>query len=241
MKVLNEILENKKRLLIIITVIILCICIFLYDNSSIISRKDKKKNYVYTVMKYRNVYYGDEVYDEIPAINLVGDKFDKINKSIVDNYNSVVQMNEYDYDYEYSISGSILALKITYAYYENSESLEPTRYFQTIHVDLKTGKILSDDDILSRFNATKADVYNVLDKDFRIYYKNLVDGKFYTEEECNYSCFLSNRGITDDYTDGVSYYIQDGMLTVFKFFNRTSKYKEEEYFYDEDYQFIVKK
>lgn len=242
MKILDKIMSNKKLCIIVSIVIVVCICLFIYfyNNSKFIEKKDNKKGYVYTIKQYENAVYGDNYYDEVPAINLVGEKFDKLNTSIMDNYYSVSKMTEYNYDYEYSRSGNILALKITYAYYENDTDDEAIRYFQTIHIDLKTGKILSDEDILNKFNVTKEDVNTVLDKDFKMYYDNLVAGKFYTRDECDYNCFLNNRGITTNYSDGVSYYIQDGVLTVFKFFNTTSSYGEEEYFYSEDYQFVVK-
>ena len=131
-------------------------------------------------------------------------------------------------------------MKIEYAYFEDNNLYEATRSFQTIHIDLKNGNILSDDDILKMYNINKEYINSYLETKFNTYYNDLVEGKFYTKEECNYECFLNNRGITTNYSDNVSYYIQDGVLTLFKFYYSASDYLEQQYFNDENYQFIIK-
>lgn len=233
---------SKKNRLIFVCLLIVFIVFFAfyyyYNYINFIPKTDNKKDYIYTASRFEDPYEEDS-YDEVPAINLEGEKFDKINAAILENYNSVRNMNEYDYKYEYSISKNILALKIAYGYYSDS-SLEPNRYFQTFNIDLRNGHFLTNSEILDKYKLKEDDVNEYLKYQFRQYYNNLVEGEFYTKEECDYNCFLKNRGITGKYTDDISYYIQDGVLTAFKFFYTRSDYEEEQYFVLEDYQFVIK-
>lgn len=235
MKMFNK-AKNKFLIIIIIACFVLAGLFYYFLNKNI-SKIDISKDYVYS-----NEIYGtdEDGYIEVPKINLKGEKIDRINKLIKDNYDSISRLEEYDYNYEYSISKNILALKIEYAYFEDNNLYEATRSFQTIHIDLKNGNILSDDDILKMYNINKEYINSYLETKFNTYYNDLVEGKFYTKEECNYECFLNNRGITTNYSDNVSYYIQDGVLTLFKFYYSASDYLEQQYFNDENYQFIIK-
>ncbi len=237
-------MDNKYIYIGVAIIIVICIIIgiiyYNYNNSNFIDKKYESKEYIYTAAQYENEVEDDE-YFEIPAINLKGEKFETINTAIINNFSSVSEMTEFDYDYEYSISKNILALKITYAYYENINSVEPTRYFETFNIDLRNGRILTDSEILDKYKLTDEQVNRYLESKFTNYYDRLVSGKFYTKEECNYECFLENRGITGKYTDNASYYIQDGVLTLFKYFKINSKYEEEQYFGNEDFQFVIKK
>ena len=204
-----------------------------------ISKKDENKEYVYMVEHQSNMHE-EGIVDKIPVINLDLETIDELNNSIMNNYLEVSKKGEYDYSYEYSKSENILALKITYAYFQSNTSMYPMRYFETFNIDLKTGKILTDDEILKKYNLSKERVNIFIGSKFKGFYNDLVDAKYYTEQECNYKCFLKNRGISDNYLNGVSYYIEDGSLTAFKYFYTYSDYNEEEYFKNENYQFIVK-
>ena len=237
-------IPNSSKIIVLAIVIVVCGIIgygiyYYFNYVNFISKVDNSKPYIYTVEKHENPYQED-VSDKIPTINLVGSKFDRINKAIKDNYDKVSQLDEYDYGYEFSKSRNILALKITYAYYPSKEANHQRRYFETFNIDLRNGKILSNADILKKFNLSEKQVNSFMEAKFKAFYKDLVAGKFYTEKECNYECFLENRGITSNYLNNASYYIENGDLTLFKYYFMYSDYLEEQYLENVGYQFLIK-
>ena len=61
--------------------------------------------------------------------------------------------------------------------------------------------------------------------------------KGYIEEmECDYTCYLGYRGVTD-YLEDINYYIKDGKLVVYKPFIYSSIFGEEEYFTEDSFIF----
>lgn len=237
--------RNNSLSILIICGLVALVCFgsyFILTGNKIIyvNKKNDDKEYVYTIKSFENPYQ-ENVYDEIPTINLVGEEFDNINESIVKKYEQVSNKVDYDYSYEFNQSDNILALKITYAYYPNDTAIYPIRYFDTYNISLKSGKVLNDKQILKMYKLESFQVNDFLESKFKGFYSNLVNRNFYTEKECNYKCFLDNRGISDNYLNGTSYYIENGSLTVFKYYYIYSDYMEEEYFKNTNYQFIVKK
>ncbi len=235
--------KTKKRsfiFLVIVFIIVGFMCYYFINNNYDTKKKIDSKPYIYTIKQELNSFQ-DNIYDEIPTINLVGKKFDELNTAILNNYKEVSAKVEYDYNYEYNQSKNILSLKITYAYYPDEESIYPMRYFETINIDLRDGKILSEDEILHKYHLTKEKVNFYLEAKFKEFYGDLVKKGYYTENQCNYDCFLKNRGISNNYLNGTSYYIENNSLTLFKYFYIYSDYLEENYFKDENYQFIIKK
>ena len=144
--------NNKHKLVLIFVfcVIILFVLYFIFSyyqrNSLSVEKMDVNKDYVYTIKKVENSFQEDS-YDLVPKINLKGQKFSSINEEIMNNYLSVSNNDDYDYSYEFNKSGNILSLKVTYAYFKDN-SIYPIRYFKTFNINLKNGKILSDEEIL---------------------------------------------------------------------------------------------
>ncbi len=227
-----------------ILVSITCIIIYFYLNNrqNYQEKLIKDKDYIYTAHRYKNSYTesDSEVYDEIPSINLVGDTYKILNQEIEDKYLDIKTHIPYLYQYEYSQSKNILSLAIKYSYYEN-DSLYPTTYFDTYNIDLETGKILTDNDLLKLYNISKKQIEVYLEAKFRGYYDEIVKSGYYTESECSYPCFLKNRGISTNYLDNISFYVDDGNLTLFKYYYKDSDYDEGGYFKDYSYKFLIKK
>ena len=238
--------NNTLSILVICGLIaVICFCLYFITNFanntiSYVDKKNSDKEYVYTIKKQENSSQ-DGVYDEVPTINLDTEEFTKINNNILKKYEEISTKSDYDYSYKFNQSDNILALKITYAYYPNDTAIYPIRYFETYNINLKNGKVLSDEEILKMYRLKSEKVNEFLEAKFKGFYSDLVNSKFYTEKECNYKCFLSNRGISDNYLNGTSYYIENGSLTVFKYYYIYSDYNEDEYFKNTNYQFIVKK
>ncbi|MBO5414681.1 MAG: hypothetical protein J6A17_03530 [Bacilli bacterium] len=237
--------QNSNLLILIVCGLIAVVCfgsyfIMNHINKEVVyvEKKDSSKEYVYTIKKEENTF-DEGTYYEVPSINLNGEQIDKINESILNKYDEVSKNSEYDYSYEFNKSDNILAVKVTYAYYPNKNARYPIRYFDTYNIDLVDGKVLTDEEILDLYDVSSKEVNLFLKSKFKKYYTDLVNNKFYTERQCNYKCFLKNRGISDNYVNSTSYYIDKGSLTAFKYFYIYSDYEEEKYFKNTNYQFII--
>lgn len=232
----------------IIIAVVCCLISFIMITSKLNKYVDKKntdKEYIYTVKKEKNK--GQEgVYNKVPTINING--YEEINKAILTTYNTIVKNNEeYNYKYKYSQSKNILSLAITYSYYpknsQNELELLPKTYFDTYNIDLKTGSLIKDNELLSEFSVDEAKINSFLKSKFVNYYNELIGLKYFTKKECNYDCFLANRGITKDYIKDSSYYVEKGSLILLKFYYKGSyikDYKEEDFFNEDTYEFVIK-
>lgn len=228
-------------LIMLLVLIILGLLIYYFSyNEVYISKIDNSKDYIYTVSTKENIYQEGK-YDKIPKININNNKIQKINDAIINNYNDVSKKVEYDYYYKYSKSKNILSLLVAYAYYQSETDNEPVRNFETINIDLKTGNILNDDEILKMYHLTKNQVNDYLGVKFLNFYNGLVKNKYFKKKDCSYECFLKNRRISDNYLNGVNFYIENNSLIAYKFFYTVSSYNEQYYFNTNDYEFIIKK
>ena len=233
--------NNRSYLILAIVLLVIAIGLIIYyfiNNRNYISKKDNSKDYIYTVKKVKNQFQDNE-YMNVPTINLEGKVFDNLNKAILDGFEELTDSVEYDYNYEFSKSKNILSLMIEYGYFTEGSDY-PERVFETFNIDLRDGHFLTNDEILKKYRLTSKEVNNYLESKFNGFYKDLIAGDFYTEKECNYDCFLKNRGISSNYLENANYYIDNGSLTLFKYFKPYSAYEEEQYFYEENYQFVVK-
>ena len=229
---------------ILIAILSMVICFIMLNKKEeviYIDKKNAKKDYVYTIKKDIN-QTADGITNEIPTININNSKIETINNKILTNYNNVSSLpDEYEYGYEYSVNDKkhILSLIVKYSYIPEKVNKMVT-YFDTYNIDLLTGDIISDDDLLKRYDIKKDKLSEFIGAKFENYYREIVKKKYYTKEECDYACFLKNRGLTDDYLKGVSLYVKDNSLVMYKFYFMVSKYHEEEYFADTSYDIVVK-
>lgn len=232
---------NFKYLIIVFIVIFLLYAIsaMVYHTFFYIEKKDKNKEYIYTLRKDA-VKFQDNVYSRVPYINLKGEKFDKINQTILANYEKIILQDDYDYDYDYSKSKNILSLKISYSYFNNNED-NPTRYFKTYNINLNDGHIYTDKELLEKYHISEGRLNKFLETKFQSYYNDLVKYKYFSKNECDYKCYLKNRGISEDYIEDISLYVDNGSLVLYKFFKTYSEFEEEGYFTDVTYRFIIKK
>ncbi len=206
-----------------------------------IDKKNQKKDYVYTVKKVKNET-SDGLSDKIPSINIDNKNIEKINNKILTNYNNTKDKGEYIYSYNYNVNDNehILSLKVEYSYIpENFKKM--VTFYDTYNIDLLTGSVISDDELLKRYDINKSKLNDFIEAKFKKYYSDILKKKYYTKEECNYTCFLTNRGLTDNYLAGSRLYVKDDSLILYKFYFIASEYYEEEYFGDNPYEIVVKK
>lgn len=251
---LSKNLDSKKNkkidyslILMIIFIIIAIISVIFFiimfnkeDEVIYINKKNNNKDYVYSIKKEKNET-ADNIYNNIPAININNSNIEDINNKILTNYNNVSISGEYEYSYKYSVNKKqhILSLVVTYSYIPQGISKMVT-YFDTYNIDLLTGEVINDDELLTRYDISKKKLKEFVQAKFESYYREILKKKYYTQKECDYACFLKNRGLTTDYLNGISLYVDDNKLVMYKFYFTVSKYHEEEYFSDNSYQIIIK-
>ena len=217
----EEKIKLRKKLLIIGGLVVFAILISLYANTF---KKDalqtiketKNKNLIYTV-KERTV---DGNKSEVPIINIEGENIDKLNKDIENFVNKYYSNPTSIISYSYDVSDKILSLVVKVAYFDKVYYPD----FRTYNINLSDLSVLSDEDLLTKFNLTEEDVY----------FYNDVLNKGYYSGECDYNCFLYFRG-DKDYLDDIHYYIKNNKLYVYKAFNVYSIYDEEKYFTEDDF------
>lgn len=191
---------------------------------------DKSKDIVYSVQD-------DDIIetDKLPRININNNVMNKINEEIVNSYYDYSAMTTNWYTYEYNVSGSILSIIIKSSQKYNDAEYYDVKY-KSYNINLKTMKVLTDEEIFKKFNIKEEKVEYFIAYKFLNYYNDLVDKKYFTEKECDFNCFLESKNVVDYMSDN-NYYIRDNHLEVYKAFNIYSEYKEEDYFLKENKEF----
>lgn len=239
-KKFNELDNNKKILIVVSLAVILIVGIILYvyfknENSGFKNIKENEdKELVYTINSKKN----KDFFIDVPYINIKGDYIKSVNEDINSYVEEFINEEMVRLTYEYEINGKVLSLVIKVANYNTDDV--PEIYFKTYNVNLDTLVLLSDDYLLRIYNTNYESVKEIIEKRFQYFYKDLIEQEYFDEEECEYECFLENRGV-EDYMDDVSYYIEGGKLVAYKPFVFYSIIGEENYFKEEDLKFIIAK
>ena len=227
-------IKNKKIVIIIILILIVLLSIiFNYVNN---------KDYNYTNLLENNKY--DIVYDRIsnykdkvPYININNDNIKKINQEIETMYNEYLIFSPDGFNYQYNVSKEVLSIIIK-AYVVKPESTHYDIIYKSYNINLKNFKVLSNKEILNRFNISEKKMEYYLYNKFINYYSDLISKKYFTEVECDFNCFLESKNV-ENLLDDNYYYINDNHLELYKIFNIFTDYKEENYFNESSFHFIV--
>ena len=99
-------------------------------------------------------------------------------------------------------------------------------------------KLLTNKEILERFNITEKKMKYYLQNKFLNYYNDLISKKFFDEKEYDFNTFLEDKNV-DNVLDDNYYYINNNHLELYKYFNIYTDYKEENYFNEESFHFVI--
>ncbi len=227
-------LKNKKGFIGIIILSILFIGILFYFQNN------KKMNYK-KVLENQNY---DIVYDklktekdQVPYININNNIIKNINKEIDSLYQYYLIYSPNGFHYQYNISDDILSIIITASVIQ-PESTHYDILYKSYNIDLNTIKPLKNEEILKKYNITEEKMKYYLSNKFLNYYNDLIKQKYFTEEECNFKCFLENKNVENILEDN-NYYINHGHLELYKYFNIFTDYQEENYFNEESFHFVI--
>ena len=178
----------------------------------------------------------DVVYDVdgIPIINISGEPISTINNEISNYYN--LNSNGDKFEYDYDVSEDTLSILLTrYIIVENQEFIE----YKSYNIDLVNMKVLSDEEILSKFEVTSDKLSFFMKNKFLNYYADLLDKGYLDGNKCDFNCFLVNCNF-QDLDEGNILYIKNNHLYLYKFFNIYTDYNYNEYFTYDDFRFDVK-
>lgn len=231
--------QSKKFLMpfFVIIVIIFAIGYYLYKNyyrNYNYIKIDSSNYLVYTLDTKLN---NQNLYSEIPYININSDDAKLVNETIEKYAEQFLKNKNNLLVYNSQLNGDILSISLRMADYRSGYSF-PDVSFYTYNFDLRTCSLMTDDELLNLFHVDKDDVSKKIEKAFKKYYDDEVYQGYLVKEECDYACFLEWREV-DDYMDSVHYFVENGKLGVYRSFNIYSIYGEEDYYKDEDYKFYI--
>ena len=224
----------KKSLIIIIIIVLFIILI------SILLLNNKKFNYKNLLLNkdydivYNSVYTEKE---QVPFINIDNEVTNNVNKEIDNLYQDYLIFSAGSFTYKYNVSDNILSIIIT-AYVNKPENEQLSIIYRSYNIDLKEMKLLTNENILDKYNITEEKMNYFLSNKFVNYYNDLIKNNYFTEEQCDYNCFLDSKNI-DNFLDDNNYYINNNHLELYKYFNIYTDYNEEKYFNENSFHFNV--
>lgn len=229
---------NKKLLIALIIVLILYVILLVVKNKNDQTytnyKDDESKEYVYTK------YESSKNNAKVPYINLLTEDAKKVNQEILNlttEYLKSTNKNK-TVTYRYNQNKNILSVVLSFRDINEYDQLKYS--YKTYVFDLKkSAKLLTDNEIIDKFDITYAEVNEIMAKTMKEKYVDEVKKGFIEKNECNYSCFLENRNI-NNYIDQANYYIENAHLMVYRAFEVYSIYGEEEYFTRNDFKFLIK-
>lgn len=229
---------NKKLLIFLIIVIIIYGFLKAVENNNKLRNNAYKmsssKEYVYTV------HSSDTNKAKVPYINLLSIDANKVNNEITNITKEYLESKNPNktVTYRYNHNKNILSIVLMFRDIDQYNHL--TYNYKTYVFDLNKGaKLLTNDEIIGKFNITYAQVNEVMAKSMQQKYVDEVKKGFIDRNECNYACYLQHRDISR-YIDKANYYIENSHLIVYRAFEVFSIFGEEDYFTRNDFKFLIK-
>lgn len=218
--ILEFVKENKKKLLLVLLLVIVMAIISFYISNQKDTKVYLSDSYVYTKQSNTN---DDNFVSELPYINIKGQEISEINNDLIKKYYEIININKQFMKYDYYKNGNILSLIIK-TYYNSSPNSYPSEVL-IYNIDIKSGEVIDNDELLDLFNVSSEDVSEIIRSELKEYY-NYEIAKGYITSECDFECYLvgsSGLPILND----CSYYVKDGYLFAYKLISLNSNF-----FYD---------
>ena len=224
--------SNSNYLYYVLVIILICSILVLllskkeesYDTSKILL--DQTKPVIYEAYKVENNIF--------PVINIQGEDIKRINKEIVELYDT--KNNISNFQYMYNVSKDTLSiLIINNIYIDNVKHINYKSYV----IDLNSQRELSTEEIYNKFEIEEETLRIFINSKLLNYYADLLDYNYVDGNKCDFNCFIYNCNF-QDYLEDNSFYIEDNHLILYKYFNTNTKYNYDSYFTDDSYRFVVK-
>ena len=226
--------KNKKTnyiYYILGSIIVVCLLILVlynnpkeFDTSQILL--DQTRPVIYEAYKVENNIF--------PVINLQGEDIKRINKEIVELYDT--KNNVSNFQYMYNVSKDTLSVLIlNYIYVDNVRHINYKSYI----IDLNTLKELTNEEIYNKFEIDEQTLNVFVSNKFLNYYADMLDNGYIDGNKCDFECFIYNCNF-QDYLEDNHFYIEDNHLILYKYFNVYNKYNYDGFFTEESFRFVVK-
>lgn len=209
--------ENKKMFIIVGSCLVFVILLSLFDGKENPDKLSSSLDYVYTSRS-------DEE-SKLPYINLVGEDIIDINSEILTKYLLITKKKDGYMNYNYSVYSDIISLVVLIT--DSEGNIENITY----NISIKDKKLLSSNELISKFNLTYEQVKTIMENYIAGYY-NYEISKGYIAKNCNFNCYINNYDI-DIYSD-YNFFISDNDLYIYKKFNTTY-----DFLYDENNPFSL--
>ena len=227
--------EEQKRYLKLAIIIGIAILILWFIVSLISSVFKQEQNYIKEKSRY--TYPDSNIVSILPYLTLKSDDATIVNEELHEMYNTAIKSKNSQFTYRYSISGDYLSL-VAITYLVEDDTNYPYPVFKTYVFDLKTEKLLTNEELLNQFSKTEQDCLNTLEQAMQEYYQGELEEYYLDERECDYNCFLKAREINKDFSQ-IMLYIEDNKLKFYYSFKTYSNLGEEKFYKNEDFLFAV--
>lgn len=232
-----QIEQYKTQIKIILILIIITALLAIISITITNSIKNDLNSYINLQEEYQDAE--SDFISYLPNIKFNTSDAEAANNEIEDNYKLAID-NQNIFTYQANLNDEYLSLVTFYIYSDINDNNYPKTIIKTYNFHIDTGKLATTEELLEEFDVTESDIINTLEQEFTSYYEQELESMYYTEDECNYECFLDLRGI-NSYSDNVSLYIDNNELYFYRPFAVYSRYKEEQFYRHEDFLFEVDK
>ena len=226
---LREIIrENKSKTIIIIVLVVFVLIMIIFSSNNVKNKNYKSQKYVYT----SETNEIGEFTSKIPYINIHSDDIDNVNEEIMTKYYTEVNVGEKYADYEYYQNKNIVSLLVKYQYLEGDT--ETSLDIDFYNIDIDTGNLITDDELLNRYNVDNSYVEKIIIDDVKKYHSYEIEKDYISD--CDFNCYKERLDNNKKTTDKDNYY-----------FNLAENYLYQEFSialnlsYDETKQYVIDK
>lgn len=207
--------KQAKKYIVVISIFVFLVIIILF-----LSKRYEKDNIVETTRRTED--------SSLPQINIENEDIDNLNHELETLYKQYITHGKNTFAYRTNNYGNIVSILISIDEFLN-EIYPYRKKFLSYHID-RSGKILSDDELISLFGVTMEEVENKVLKQLEIYYYEEDSLEYFEKEECDFSCYLSFVRNIIDIKDSIAVTIENNQLVAYVGFDKNSFYEDMEYF-----------
>lgn len=234
---MKDIFRNYK-----VYVVTLAVVLFLFITLTIANsfyNRDKNKKFMYgDYVETIKMSTNNGLKSELPYINLDTDEVEKINSEIAEMYYETISFENSQFTYKYFVNDEILSLLIITNLYSDDAKI-PVENYKSYNIDYKNLNILSNEDLLKKYNLSMSDVNNMIESQFKYFYQDEINNGYINSSTCDFNCFCNLRNISFPVTD-VAIILKENTLYAYKPFNMTLLSDEDALYYDEDFEYKLK-
>lgn len=239
---MKELLIEKKNAFIALGIII-ALFILLSIGSKISKDVNTHKltagnDYVYTLKTSKN---SAGKISSLPVINLDFASIKNVNNHIQELYEQITKDTKNSFQYEFTIHQKILFVLMRMDFDDITNGSMNTR-FVSVNVDLKTGTVLKNEEVLKRYGYTIQNVKDTIYNKMLANYNDSHKKGYVDTNNCDFACYLRNHDFNVNNLDGgVSLFVKNKKLVIYRGFTVDTVLGDKNYFVKEDFLFPIEK